>query len=186
MSGLGNFSWSIQTSSPLSSLSPLGVRCFILFTKLNLIIHLIILFYTKRKALSIQSKLFQFGLGCILSAAKFLASLAIAENLIVISAGTFCCIVSADEKCKEHNKGLGFRFDDDSKKNLNLPQPEPTSSSLGWAGAWQWNIPEGFNAFSDSLPTSSLFEWNKNCTLLMFSQCIKILTLNAYYTKWRS
>ena len=102
-----------------------------------MIIHLIILFYTKRKALSIQSKLFQFGLGCILSAAKFLASLAIAENLIVISAGTFCCIVSAEEKCKEHNKGLGFRFDDDSKKNLNLPQPEPTSSGLGWAGAWQ-------------------------------------------------
>ena len=119
-------------SNLVSTFILVTIRCFILFTKLNLIIHLIILFYTKRKALSIQSKLFQFGLGCILSAAKFLASLAIAENLIVISAGTFCCIVSADEKCKEHNKGLGFRFDDDSKKNLNLPQPEPTSSSLGW------------------------------------------------------
>ena len=106
------------------------IRCFDLFTKLNLIIYLIILFYTKRKALSIQSKLFQFGLGCILSAAKFLASLAIAENLIVISAGTFCCIVSADEKCKEHNKGLGFRFDDDSKKNLNLPQPVACRAGL--------------------------------------------------------
>ena len=92
----------------VSTFTIVNSRCFILLTKLNLIIYLIILFYTKRKALSIQSKLFQFGLGCILSAAKFLASLAIAENLIVISAGTFCCIVSADEKCKEHNTGTGI------------------------------------------------------------------------------